>query len=1223
MWTVKKVNCHFVKGVDKYSMWHRTIVPLLMGWGVLMFFSCSKHESGEVDRLNEVSYAWHYRNLDSTLHYARRAYDLSEHYRAGRAEALNNMAFVSIAHMDYPKAWHQLTEALKTTDNQVERLIAQIQLMRLCQRQSRNKDFYVHHQQAVNIFRRIDEEQGSLGEHLRERMVYARSEFSIVSSTYFYYVGHEQQSSEALLSIDPYGEIERDTAQTLNFLYNIGSGGIIRHGTKAEVRQTEFDYLLRCYLMSLHGGYPYWEANSLQAISEHMQDAVSRRQLIRDNMPAMKYINVDQMPDSLLAGNLAQRSLDIFTRYGDVYQTAGAYRTLAECYWAIKDYRSALICLNNALDKDTLINRAPDLVASIREQLSLAYSAIDDKQQSDYNRNIYLDIQEYTRQDRQQEARIEQLQNSSTQLNRLMIAVSIMIVLVVLSLFVFDRMRRRSDKKFSLAYLMKPLQEWKQKNDKQLHESAERYEEIIEQQQMARLHLFDNKKRYLEQRAKISLVNSIMPLIDRMVNEVQRLTTTRESEDIRKRRYAYVSELTEQINNYNDTLTRWIQMRQGELNLHIESFPLRELFDTVGRSRMSFQLKDLQLQVIPTKDVVKADKILTLFMINTMADNARKFTPSGGRVTISSQSTSTYVEISVTDTGVGLSQEQAEHIFDHKPIMDSIAQRPVGTEHSHGFGLMNCKGIIDKYRKISSLFHVCEIGVESPLTDGHGSRFFFRLPKGVTRVLMVVLFLCSTLPSVAFRSKTAQSLSRASIDLKGDWRDFDLQQAARYADMAWNCNVHGEYRSTLLNADTCRMYLNAFYQRHVSRGHRQYLMSIGSNDEVLPAELVWFRQRVPTNYQLILYMRNECVIAALALHDWNLYRYNNNAYIKLMRESSADYTLDNYVEVMQRAESSKNVATILLLLLLIMIFPAYYLIYYRHRLYYRFCIDRVGGINNVLLSDERAEEKLALIDKIWKKDEAAFGSDPQITDLSNLVDNIRVTLRQSVAMRQKQETSIELAADELRREKYEGDVLHVRNSVLDNCLSTLKHETMYYPSRIRQLIDGTDAHLHAIRDLLSYYKELYTLLSMQAMRQVEGTVHIDADMIRYLFDILIKLGGYSGSIAAESLGHGYVKLCIPMPRLHLSNVQCEQLFTPSTSDIQFLLCRQIVRDMGEATNARGCGIEAKQDEQGAITMDVIVTESVVNIIKNKDITGLIGILSDASPKDSLLLSHPR
>ena len=100
-------------------------------------------------------------------------------------------------------------------------------------------------------------------------------------------------------------------------------------------------------------------------------------------MQEMEFVNVDKMDDSLLAGNLATRALDIFNHYGDVYQTAGAYRTLAQCYFDLGDYNSALICLNNAMTKNKRVNRAPDLVASVREKLSLVYSALDNKPMSD------------------------------------------------------------------------------------------------------------------------------------------------------------------------------------------------------------------------------------------------------------------------------------------------------------------------------------------------------------------------------------------------------------------------------------------------------------------------------------------------------------------------------------------------------------------------------------------------------------------------------------------------------------------------------------------------------------------------------------------------------------------------------------------------------------------------------------------------------------------------
>ena len=72
--------------------------------------------------MNDISYSFHYRNLDSTKYYADKALNLSEDYDNGYAEALNNLAFVSIVKMNYDNAYKLLNAVLKATDNQFELL---------------------------------------------------------------------------------------------------------------------------------------------------------------------------------------------------------------------------------------------------------------------------------------------------------------------------------------------------------------------------------------------------------------------------------------------------------------------------------------------------------------------------------------------------------------------------------------------------------------------------------------------------------------------------------------------------------------------------------------------------------------------------------------------------------------------------------------------------------------------------------------------------------------------------------------------------------------------------------------------------------------------------------------------------------------------------------------------------------------------------------------------
>lgn len=1131
------------------------------------------------DKLNTISYEYHYRNIDTSLVYAQRAYNASKSmdYSAGEAEALNNLAFVYMAKMDYDKAYDLLNKAQQITDNQIELLVSDVQFMRLCQRQSKNKDFYFYRESALSRMKRIEEEYAGLSEREHQRYVYAQSEYSIVLSAYLFYIGLTDLSVSAIEGINPNGDIVEDTAQLLNYYYNIGSGGIIKSDSEKSICQAEFNYLMRCYLLSRQYNYPYWEANSLQAISEHLINKENREFIIKNNPQEIDFINVDKMPDSLLAGNIARRSLILFEQYGDVYQTAGAYRTLGECYLSINDYGSALICLDNALHKNIAINKAPDLVASIREQLSLVYAAIGDKNKSFQNRRIYLEMQEKTRQDRQLEARAEQLSKSSRQLNIMLGAVVLMIILVIILLFIFNYLRRKNENKYSVSGFLRPLEEWKHKNELQEKEFNERFEELNEQIEIAKQQLLSNKKRNLEQRAKISLANGILPLINRMEHEVKKLMATNETEAVRKERYEYLSEITDIINEYNDVLTRWIQMNRGELNLHIESFELQKVFDIVSKSRMEYRLRGIDFVIKPTTSVVKADRVLTLFMINTMAENARRFTPPGGRVVIDSRSGDDFVEISVTDTGCGIEHTKLEHIFSHN-LFESNREEAVKSDagkRTHGFGLMNCKGIIDKYKKISSLFSVCTIAAESE--PGKGSRFYFRLPKGMMRVIITIMMI--SCPALSFSMRNA-----------------NLRLASSFSDSAHVANLNEDYHKTLVYADSCIKHLNKYYLSQKSGGRDT--MKVYSDAMYPPAELVWFYDSLHTDYNVILNIRNECAIAAMGLYEWDLYEYNNNAYTKLFRERSADSTISDYVHVMQESSNNKNVAIIMLSFLFIMIFPAYYFLYYRHRIYYNLYVESIVSINKVLLSDVTPESKLEHINDIWSKCNKFSVMNTRLQMLDGVVNQIKHALRQKINLISEKQTDLEYAKDELQKNELENYKMHISNSVLDNCLSTLKHETMYYPSRIKQLLEGRDGNLLAINETLSYYKELYTILSTQTLRQIYVSNAVDYQIVGYMFDILKKLnGGVRPDITFDDYNVRYVLVKVFMTSMRLSEKQLTDLFSPLTCDIRFLLCKQIIREVGEITNARACGIQAVGGDNGSTIIEIILTKSIWTNLK--------------------------
>lgn len=1083
-------------------------------WG--FFCSSCKHHSShreDIDRMNALSYASRYKDLDKTEELASKAYEEAEKhgYKYGITDALCNRAFCYIARMHYAQADSLLKLAAEYAPDNISRLSTEVLFMRICQRRSLNKEFYLHKFRAEKLIGHIHNNFSSLSEKQLERYTYLRSEYGIILSAYLYYVGHADESSDAFYAITEDNDIslQRDTAQWLNYLYNIGSGGIVKKSTKEETAHAEFGYLMYCYILASHYGYIYWEAQSTQALSEHLNDMSTLQMLRKTDAASLRYLNNAGMPDSLLSISLAQHSLELFTRYGDVYQTAAAWRTLAENYMRIGDNEAMLSSLMSSLN-DSLIMQAPNIVASINEKLCIAYSSLNDKQSSDYCRNRYLDMQDSTRQDRQFEARAEDLHDS--------VVYAQMLVMIAFALFIVMLL--------VLGFLL-----WRRKSKKYLEHTAhleERLEELEDELSMCRLNISDSKRLNLEQHAKLSLVQNILPIIDRMVH-----AATRQHDEASRE---YISELCDNIQESNALLTRWVQLRRGDIKLKVESFPLQELFDVIKMGQVSFTKAGITLIVEDTDIVLKADKALTLFLLNTLLDNARKHAGENGKVILSAKrSDDGYADISVADDGEGMTSEQVAHVFDYQSIDNS--EENLKQQKSHGFGLLNCRGIINRYRKTSSLFAQADITVESE--KGRGTTFTFRLPYIVKMIVLIMTLSFASQPMMGILKK------RASVNVNFAKKQ-NLPESARlasaYCDSMYSCNVTERFEETLCYADSCLKYVNQYYLT-LNPNATDTLVAMNGD-----AEMAWYKRSVPMDYDLILSLRNEVAVAALALHEWDIYNANNAIYTSLYRECSADSTLNTYCKDMEKYETISNLMLFALVLLIIGVIVIIYLFYFRD------IRRRKNDLNN---SIEELESKLLVL-------------------------------------------------------KSERDRLYVANSIIDNALSTIKHETMYYPARISNLIaEGSDED---ISEIIVFYRLLYGILSSQCQKMQSENAYqphafkvsdmMDAcsksaemsaltdiadryvlgnnELTAYLF-LLLKRKNKEKVIVrsyAYSNDYRYIHLCVDCENLPYTRQDAVELFMSSSKDVDFLVMKQIMREVGEMTHRYGAGITLTDAEQG-------------------------------------------
>ncbi len=941
----------------------------------------------------------------------------------------------------------------------LDRLTYEVAQMDTCRWRSQNRNFYLHKYEADKLIADCANEYLQWPDAAQQQYIRARLDYSFALSDYYRQVGMPKEARGVMdeLSSDAVINIAADTLHWLNFLCHEATA--YYHPYEVDRFRDDilkgYDCLARCYFLSQRAGIERYKAVSMMLLSQYLSNPEINR-LIQDADPAfLRYLNEDTVAAELLAGNLAERALAIFVARDDEYYEASAWLTLANCFFDVDNSQMSIDCLRNAL-KCPNIQQTPDLLASIDERLSMSYASMGQKQFSDHYRNLYLDLQDSTRQDRLLEARVESLNRSNEKIWGLVTTLFLVFVVLCAITAWLIRLRKRKTRRMS--------------------SSEEELEELKESMAMSELQLSRLRRSAVDQRAKVQMVNSMVPLIDRM-----RLAADTSVD--------YVVEVAELVEHQNEMLTRWIKLEQGSIAPRIESLRMDEVMSTMEKRRKALEAKGIAIDVRPTDVVVKADRALTLFIVNTLVDNAcAALTEEKGRVEISCEPCPQggYAEVSVRDNGKGIAADKLEHIFDGRTIRNEAEESGSnGMERkSHGFGLQNCRGIIERYRKISSMFSVCTINAESRV--GEGTCISFRLPLVVKCLLVMVLAIVGNFSQTTMAAVTsADTISSLSTN-----------EAARYCDSLYECNVNGRYAEALLYSDSCEAILKT----------------------------------CQADTTLLLSFYNETAVAAMAMRQWRRYEYNNYMYTRLFKESTRDTTISSYCQTMERNNVIANVAVLVIILLILSLIPVIWFVYLK----------------------------------------------PTIAFRGNMQDRKR-QLKEQIAVLEK-----------------ECDQLHVMNNVTANQLSALKHETMYYPSRIVQIAKMNDADgAHLLHDTVELYRDLYVALSGRVVSDqaadysfsvsrlsLSELFGIDTDvcilanreLMAYLLVLLKRVNGGKRpgvELADSSRTDRYVSL-----RFKTETVQ-EDIFSSTNLSSDALVIRQIVRETGQAAHAYACGIRTE------------------------------------------------
>ena len=186
---------------------------------------------------------------------------------------------------------------------------------------------------------------------------------------------------------------------------------------------------------------------------------------------------------------------------------------------------------------------------------------------------------------------------------------------------------------------------------------------------------------------------------------------------LRKKHYLTIIETeTTRLSKLSQNLLKLTLLESEEYIPERVSYRLdQQLKQIVLNSEPLWAEKEIELELDLEKVHVIADQESMSQVWINLIHNSIKFTPSGGTITIQLKEHETVVEVRIRDSGIGISEEQKQHIFERFYKADSSRNRAYG---GSGLGLAIVKKVLD--------LHHGEIKVESE--EGKGTEFIVRMP---------------------------------------------------------------------------------------------------------------------------------------------------------------------------------------------------------------------------------------------------------------------------------------------------------------------------------------------------------------------------------------------------------------------------------------------------------------------------------------------------------------
>jgi len=163
----------------------------------------------------------------------------------------------------------------------------------------------------------------------------------------------------------------------------------------------------------------------------------------------------------------------------------------------------------------------------------------------------------------------------------------------------------------------------------------------------------------------------------------------------------------------------------GKIRLDLHQISFAGVVEAAVDSAMpTADAKGIRLKAIlgATQDIVSADGARLQQVVWNLLTNALKFTPKGGQVQVLLQRVNSHLELSVSDTGIGIPASYLPHVFDRFSQKDSSTTRTFG---GLGLGLAICKQLVELHGGMISA---------ASQGEGMGATFSVQLPLSIVQL---------------------------------------------------------------------------------------------------------------------------------------------------------------------------------------------------------------------------------------------------------------------------------------------------------------------------------------------------------------------------------------------------------------------------------------------------------------------------------------------------------